>query len=81
MAMRVHITLEDKLVRELDRRVGNRRRSSFIASAVAHALDDEHRWELIESTLGTIQNGGHAWDDDPEGWVHAQRHGDARRVG
>jgi predicted transcriptional regulator len=79
--MRLHITLEDELVRELDRRVGARRRSSFIAGAVAHALEDERRWELIESALGAIADGGHAWDDDPERWVHELRRGDERRVG
>jgi hypothetical protein len=79
--MRVHITLAEELVRELDRRVGARRRSSFIARAVERALDDEHRWELIESSLGSIADGGHAWDDDPGGWVRAQRRADDRRVG
>ena len=46
--MRLHITLDDTLVRELDRRVGNRRRSGFIARAVEAALDGERRWELID---------------------------------
>lgn len=81
MAMRLHITLEADLVRELDRRVGARRRSSFIADAVAHALDDERRWELIQSALGAIRDGEHAWDDDPNRWVRDQRRGDERRVG
>lgn len=79
--MRVHITLAEELVRELDRRVGARRRSSFIANAVRHALDDEHRWELIEESLDSIADGGHDWDDDPAGWVRAQRRADDRRVG
>jgi hypothetical protein len=81
MAIRLHITLEDELVRELDRRVGARRRSAFIAGAITHALDDARRWELIESALGAIRDGGHAWDDDPESWVREQRRGDERRVG
>jgi hypothetical protein len=79
--MRVHITLADELVRELDRRVGSRGRSAFIAGAVAHAIEDERRWELIESALGTVPDGGHAWDDDAGRWVQEQRRGDARRVG
>ena len=57
--------LQDELVRELDRRVGARRRSGFIARAVEAALDDERRWELIESSLGSIEANGHEWDDDP----------------
>ena len=79
--MRVHITLRDATVRELDRRVGARRRSAFVASAVERALEDEHRWELIESSLGTIKDRGHVWDGDPAAWVRGQRRADAKRVG
>jgi metal-responsive CopG/Arc/MetJ family transcriptional regulator len=79
--MRLHITLQDKLVRELDRRVGPRRRSSFIAHAVETALDDEHRWDLIESSLGSIEAESHEWDADPATWVRGQRRVDERRVG
>jgi metal-responsive CopG/Arc/MetJ family transcriptional regulator len=79
--MRVHITLEDDLVRELDRRVGARRRSAYIARAVEQALDDDRRWELLESALGTIPDADHEWDEDAGRWVHEQRHADERRVG
>jgi hypothetical protein len=79
--MRVHITLDDDLVRELDRRVGARRRSAYIAGAVERALDDDHRWELLESAVGTIPDSGHEWDDDAARWVREQRRADERRVG
>ena len=79
--MRVHITLRDDLVRELDRRVGARRRSGFIARAVEAALDDERRWELIESSLGSVDGDGHGWDDDAASWVRGQRRADPGRVG
>jgi metal-responsive CopG/Arc/MetJ family transcriptional regulator len=79
--MRVHITLDDELVAELDRRLGSRERSGFIARAVAAALDDERRWELIEGSLGAIADEKHPWDRDPAGWVRDQRRADARRVG
>jgi hypothetical protein len=79
--MRVHITLREDLVRELDRRVGSRRRSAFIAQAVEGALEDAHRWELIESAIGSIPDEGHEWDEDPAAWVRAQRRVDTRRVG
>lgn len=79
--MRLHISLDDALVDELDRRVGPRRRSSFIARAVEQALEDERRWELIESALGSIDDTGHDWDNDPGAWVHGERRADARRVG
>jgi metal-responsive CopG/Arc/MetJ family transcriptional regulator len=79
--MRVHITLDDELVSELDRRVGPRRRSPFVAQAVRQALEDERRWELIESALGSIADHGHEWDEDPAAWVSEQRRLDATRVG
>jgi len=81
MAMRLHITLEDELVRELDRRIGPRRRSGFISAAVRAALDDERRWEAIESALGSIADEGHEWDADPAAWVREGRRRDVSRVG
>jgi Arc/MetJ-type ribon-helix-helix transcriptional regulator len=79
--MRLHITLRDELVRELDRRVGARRRSSFIRRAVEQALDDERRWDLIESSLDSVADEGHEWDTDVAAWVQAQRRLDDRRIG
>jgi hypothetical protein len=79
--MRLHISLADELVAELDRRVGPRRRSSFIAAAVRRAIDDERRWDLIESALGSIEDEGHEWDEDPAAWVRSQRRLDRQRLG
>jgi predicted transcriptional regulator len=79
--MRLHISLSDDLVAELDRRVGRRRRSAFIGQTIRQALDDERRWEDIEAALEAIPDTGHEWDDDPAAWVRAERAGDARRVG
>lgn len=79
--MRLHIQLDDELVAELDRRAGARRRSAFVAALIRQALDDERRWDEIEAALGTIADGGHAWDDDPAAWVRAQRRSDDRRAG
>jgi hypothetical protein len=81
VGLRLHISLDDGLVAELDRRVGPRRRSSFIAAAVRRAIDDERRWDLIESALGSIADEGHEWDDDPAAWVRSQRRADQRRLG
>lgn len=81
MCVRLHISLDDALVRELDRRAGRRGRSAFIAGAVERALDDARRWELIESAIGSIADTGHDWDADPAAWVGAQRTVDASRVG
>jgi metal-responsive CopG/Arc/MetJ family transcriptional regulator len=79
--MRLHITLRDDLVTELDRRAGARGRSSFIAESVRRSLDDERRWDEIEAAIGAIHHEGHDWDADPARWVHDQRAGDRRRAG
>ena len=79
--MRLHITLDEADVRRLDERVGSRQRSRFIAEAVRQALDDEQRWESLESAIGAIPDTGHEWDEDPAAWVRTQRHADPTRVG
>lgn len=48
---------------------------------VDQALEDERRWEEIESSLGAIADEGHKWDRDPAAWVSAERRGDAMRTG
>ena len=79
--MRLHIALDDELVADLDRRVGPRRRSAFIAELIRRGLDDERRWDDIESALNGIADTGHDWDEDAGRWVRGQRRADARRVG
>jgi hypothetical protein len=79
--MRLHINLDDELVAELDRHVGPRERSAFIAKAVSEAVDRIRRLELLESAIGSISDTGHDWDDDPAAWVAAQRRIDPSRVG
>jgi len=77
--MRLHISLEDELVAQLDRRVG--RRSAFIGQTVRRALEDERRWDDIEASLGALAGREHDWDHGPAEWVTAQRSGDPTRVG
>jgi len=79
--MRLHISLDDDLVQQLDRRVGRRRRSVFIGETIRRALEDERRWEDIEAGLGALAGAEHEWDEDTAGWVRAQRFGDPSRVG
>jgi metal-responsive CopG/Arc/MetJ family transcriptional regulator len=79
--MRLHISLDDDIVRALDGRVGQRQRSTFIAAAVRRALDDERRWEDIEGAVGALSESEHPWDVDPARWVREQRTADLRRVG
>jgi metal-responsive CopG/Arc/MetJ family transcriptional regulator len=79
--MRLHISLDDSLVEELDERVGARRRSPFISAAVRRALSDERRWETIMSVAMAADAGEHAWDENPAAWVRDQRRSDLGRVG
>jgi metal-responsive CopG/Arc/MetJ family transcriptional regulator len=79
--MRLHISLDSDLVERLDKRVGRRRRSVFISETVRQALEDEQRWEDIETGLGSLEGHEHEWDADPAGWVRTQRHADPSRVG
>ena len=69
------------MVGQLDRRVGRRKRSAFIAETVRRALEDERRWDDILASLGKLADEGHEWAADPAAWVRRQRRGDARRVG
>jgi hypothetical protein len=79
--MRLHIVVDDALVEELDARVGRGRRSAFLVALLTRALEDERRWDRIESALGAIGDDGHEWDDDPAAWVAGQRRADPTRVG
>lgn len=78
--MRLHITLDDDTVAALDRRAGPRRRSAFVAAAVAQALADEQRWDDLAASVGALEAVGHDWDDDAAAWTRAQRR-DSRRAG
>jgi predicted transcriptional regulator len=79
--MRMHIELDDALVRRIDEIAGPRRRSQFVRDAVGAALDARERAEMIRSAMGSIADVGHDWDDDPAEWVRSQRRADRRRVG
>jgi Arc/MetJ family transcription regulator len=78
--MRLHIHLDDKLVAELDEAVGQRQRSAYIGRAVRRLLDEDRRRMALRASLGSIDDGGHEWDDDPAAWVRQQR-SDDRRAG
>lgn len=79
--MRLHISLDDEMVAELDARVGRRGRSGFITALLRRALDDERRWDDIEAGLGALADDEHAWDDDAAAWVQDQRRTDRSRSG
>ena len=74
--MRIHIVLDDELVAQLDARAGPGGRSRFIVEAVGRRLAEERRWDSLMAAFGSIEDGGHEWDEDPAGWVARQRSGD-----
>jgi Arc/MetJ family transcription regulator len=78
--MRLHIHLDDSLVAELDDAVGQRQRSAYIGRAVRRLLDEDKRRIALRASLGSIDDVGHEWDDDPAEWVRQQR-SDDRRAG
>jgi hypothetical protein len=71
--MRIHVYLDDDLVGELDRRVGERGRSAYIEDAVRQRIDRETRWDLIWSSVGAIDDRGHPWDPDPASYFGDER--------
>lgn len=79
--MRMHIELDDDLVRRVDKLAGPRGRSGFVRSAVERALEAELRWKSLEDAAGTLADTEHDWDADPAQWVRSQRHADSRRAG
>lgn len=79
--MRIHLTIDDALLAELDQRAGARRRSAFVTELIRRGLEDERRWSDIEAALGSLPDVGHEWDDDPAAWVRKQRRGDQQRSG
>ena len=81
MCMRLHITIEDELVAELDRIAGPGKRSAFITASVRKALDEARRWDGILESLGSLPEDGGQWGDDPEAWLNRERRADSRRVG
>ncbi len=77
--MRIQITLDEQTIAELNRRVGKRNRSAFIAELIRRELMVERRLDEIESALGGLPDSGHEWDEDPAAWVRRQRRSDDRR--
>ena len=79
--MRVHVDLDDAIVREIDTIAGLRRRSAFVRKAVIKAVEWHRREKHLREVAGLLRDSEHDWDDDPADWVSRQRSGDPRRVG
>lgn len=79
--MRMHIVVDDDLAARLDARAAKGARTGYVVRALRRSLDEDARWDALESAAGSIADTGHEWDDDPAAWVAAQRRVDATRVG
>lgn len=80
--MRMHIELDDEVVREVDRVAGPRERSAFVRRAVLRALEGARRAEALRASAGTLADReGHDWDADAASWVRTNRQADDRRGG
>ena len=44
-------------------------------------LYDERRRDALMTAAGSVEDGGHDWDDDAGAWVTKQRLSDPSRVG
>lgn len=60
-AMRTHIVLPDELVEAVDRLVGKRRRSAFVAEALRERLRREQLLRALEESAGILKE-----EDYPE---------------
>ena len=73
--MRLHVYIDDDLVEQLDREVGDRGRSAFVEECVRNELDRRGRWRAIWSALEgpPMDEEGHPWDPDPASYFHEER--------
>jgi hypothetical protein len=54
---RAHVVLSDALLREVDARVGQRKRSEFIEQAIVEKLKRLRRVEAFERVVGSVADG------------------------
>ena len=74
---RAHVVLPNDLVREIDERVGQRRRSEFFQEAIEEKLNRLQRLEAFERVVGSIGDGDIPEWDTPESaaqWVQDLRY-------
>ncbi|HEY7037144.1 MAG TPA: hypothetical protein VH482_37835 [Thermomicrobiales bacterium] len=54
--MRTHVLLPKEVVEEIDRRVGPRRRSEFLARAAQRELEAEDRLRAFDEFVGSLKD-------------------------
>lgn len=79
--MRTHVNLSEKLVGQVDRLVGQRKRSRFIAEAIQEKLEREALLDALRATAGIFSDENHPeWSTVQKvaRWQRAMRKDDAR---
>ncbi|HEV3231952.1 MAG TPA: hypothetical protein VG245_06845 [Candidatus Dormibacteraeota bacterium] len=78
---RIHVNLDDTLLRRLDGIVGVRGRTAYLDQAIREKLDRERRWEGIMAASGAAPDDGtHPWDGMPAAeWVARERAAGSKR--
>jgi Arc/MetJ-type ribon-helix-helix transcriptional regulator len=74
---RAHVVMPEDLLREIDARVGQRRRSEFIQEAIEEKLARLCRVEAFERVVGSLKDVDVPGWETPEAaarWVHDLRH-------
>jgi predicted transcriptional regulator len=69
----LHISLDDDLVAQLDRRTGRRQRSTFISETLRRALEDESRWDDIEAGIAALADRERGMPIPPAGCMRSGR--------
>jgi hypothetical protein len=80
--VRAHVVLPKELVDEVDRLVGHRKRSAYLAAVLAEALKRERLGRALESTAGYLADSHPEWDtpEKVSAWVRELRAAD-REIG
>ncbi|MFZ6016807.1 MAG: hypothetical protein ACOYU0_04180 [Nitrospirota bacterium] len=78
---RAHVIIEEDIVKEIDRLVGKKKRSSFISEAAKKELKRVKQLSLIKKLKGVWKDADHPELSDKEGtykWVRKLRDEDER---
>lgn len=73
---RAHVVLASDLIREIDERVGQRRRSEFIQEAIEEKLSRLRRVEAFNRVVGSVADGDiPEWEtrESTSAWLHELR--------
>lgn len=81
--VRAHIIIPKDLLDEIDSRVGQRKRSDFVADALREKLARERQSEALRAAAGVLDLEDYPQWDRPEkvsAWVREQREQDTERL-